>query len=97
MTPGKAISDVEWDENKNRLNQRKHRVSFEEAATVFLDPLELTIEDPAHAISEHRFISIGQSIGKQLLVVSYAEHASRIRIITARKPTRRERHTYEEA
>lgn len=55
VTPGKAISDVKWDENKNRLNQRKHRVSFEEAATVFLDPLELTIEDPAHAISEHLY------------------------------------------
>ena len=65
--------------------------------TVFTDPLEITIGDPAHAILEHRFISIGQSFAGRLLVVSYAERASRIRIITARKPTRRERRAYEEA
>lgn len=93
---GNATSDVEWDESKNRLNQRRHNVSFEEAATVFIDPLELAIDDPAHAISEHRFISIGQSLRGRLLVVSYAERASRIRIITARQPTRRERRAYGE-
>jgi uncharacterized DUF497 family protein len=49
-----TTSHVEWDESKNRLNQRKHDVSFEEAATLFLDPLEITIDDPAHAISEYR-------------------------------------------
>jgi uncharacterized protein len=89
--------DVEWDESKNRLNQRKHNISFEEAATVFIDPLEVTIDDPAHAISEHRFISIGQSFRGRLLVVSYTERASRIRIITARKPTRLESRAYGEA
>jgi uncharacterized protein len=92
-----ATSYVEWDERKNRLNQRKHNVSFEEAATVFLDPLEITIDDPAHAISEYRFISIGQSLMGRLLVVSYTERARRIRIITARKPTRSERSAYGEA
>lgn len=92
-----TASDVEWDERKNRLNQNKHGVSFEEAATVFLDPLEITIDDPDHAISEHRFVSVGQSLSGRLLVVSYAERANRIRIITARKPTRRERSDYEEA
>ena len=96
MKPGNATSEVEWDDGKNRLNQRKHHVSFEEAATIFLDPLEITIDDPAHAISEYRFISIGQSFTGRLLVVSYTE-LSCIRIITARKPTRRERRVYEES
>jgi uncharacterized DUF497 family protein len=94
---GSTTSDVEWDDSKNRLNQKNHNVSFEEAATVFLDPLEITIDDPAHAISEYRFISIGQSFRARLLVVSYTERARRIRIFTARKPTRRERRVYEEA
>ena len=97
VKPGNTTSEVEWDESKNRLNQRKHDVSFQEAATIFLDPLELTIDDPAHAVSEHRFISIGQSFTGRLLVVSYAEVANRIRIITAREPTRRERRVYEES
>jgi len=92
----KATSKVEWDERKNRFNQRKHNVSFEEAATVFLDPLEITIDDPAHASSEYRYISIGQSFSGRLLVVSYAERAGRIRIINARKPTKQERFRYEE-
>ena len=97
MKPGNTISEVEWDDSKNRLNRKKHDVSFEEAATIFLDPLELTIDDPAHAVSEHRFISIGQSFTGRLLVVSYAEVTNRIRIITARKPTRRERRVYQES
>lgn len=50
--------DIEWDERKNRLNQKKHKVSFTEAATVFGDPLEVTISDPDHSASEYRFLSI---------------------------------------
>jgi uncharacterized DUF497 family protein len=88
---GNATSFIEWDESKNRLNQRKHNVSFEEAATVFVDPLEITIDDPDHVLTERRFISIGESFKRRLLVVSYAERANRIRIINARKPTRAER------
>ena len=91
----KAI-EVDGDDRKNRLNQRKHAVSFGEAATIFLDPFEIAIEDPAHAVSEYRFISIGQSFEGRLLVVSYSEQNNRIRIITARKPTRSERRDYEE-
>jgi uncharacterized DUF497 family protein len=87
---------VEWDEAKNHSNQEKHRVSFEEAATVFLDPLEVAIQDPDHSISEHRFVSIGESLTRRLLVVSYTERADRIRIISARKPTKWERGRYEE-
>jgi uncharacterized DUF497 family protein len=93
----KNTFDVEWDESKNHLNQKRHNVSFEEAATVFLDPLETTIDDPAHARSEFRFVSIGEFFRGRLLVVSYGERADRIRIITARKPTTKERRTYEEA
>ena len=97
MKRGNVNIYIEWDENKNRLNLKKHRVSFEEAATVFLDPLELTIDDPAHTISEHRFVSIGRSLGQRLLVVSYKELGNRIRIITARRPTKHERRDYEES
>ena len=87
--------DVEWDDKKNLLNQKKHGVSFEEAATVFSDPLELTVSDPEHSISEQRFVSIAQSFRRKLLVVSYTERAGRIRIISARQPTKRERRAYE--
>jgi uncharacterized protein len=89
--------DIEWDEGKNRLNQKKHRISFIEAATVFDDPLEMTILDPDHSESEYRFLSIGQSSSDRLLVVSYTERAGKIRLINARKPTLGERRAYEES
>src|SRR5258705_584014 len=88
--------NIEWDERKNSLNQTKHRVSFDEAATVLSDPLEIVIDDPDHSLREHRFISIGESFRRRLLVVSYTERGNTIRIITARKPTAHERRTYEE-
>lgn len=97
MNPRNPTTDVEWDAGKNRLNQRKHNVPFEEAATVFFDPFEITIDDPEHAFSERRFISIGASFRGRLLVVSYTERLNRIRIINARNPTRVERRVYEEA
>jgi uncharacterized DUF497 family protein len=87
---------VEWDEKKNRISQRKHKVSFGEAATVFRDPLEVVILDPDHYEKEDRFISIGQSSSQRLLVVSYTERADKIRIISARTPTKPERREYEE-
>ena len=59
--------DVEWDDKKNLLNQKKHGVSFEEAATVFSDPLELTVSDPEHSISEQRFVSIAQSFRRKVV------------------------------
>ena len=88
---------VEWDESKNLLNQKKHRVSFEEASTVLADPLEIVIDDPDHSSVENRFISMGESFRRRMLVVSYTERSNKIRIINARKPTRRERQMYEEA
>ena len=74
---------------------RKHGTGFQEATAVFGDPLAVTVPDPDHSISERRFLSIGYSTKNQLLVVSYTERAGRIRIISARKPTKGERETYE--
>ena len=96
MNRRNAEYDIEWDEDKNLANQGKHSISFEEAATIFIDPLEITIDDPDHSVSEHRFISIGVSFKQRLLVVSYTERGDKIRIINARKPTKLERRAYEE-
>jgi uncharacterized protein len=86
----------EWDRAKAELNLKEHGVSFEEATTVFRDPLSITISDPDHSGSEDRFIDIGMSHNMQLLVVSYTERQDRIRIISARRATRAERKNYEE-
>jgi uncharacterized protein len=88
----------EWDEHKARENLRKHRVSFEEASTVFADERALLIDDPDHSAEEHRFILLGLSSSLRSLVVChcYREGDEVIRIISARKATRREREQYEE-
>ena len=87
----------EWDNAKARRNYRKHRVAFEEAATVFLDPLAITFDDPDHSEREHRFITIGWSNQRRVLFVAHAERGvDRIRIITARHATPREKHDYAE-
>ena len=86
----------EWDPAKARQNHRKHRVSFEEAATVFGDPLALTYPDPDHSASELRFITIGMSNAKRVLIVAHTDRGESIRITSARKTTRRERKYYEE-
>ena len=86
----------EWDNRKVRQNLRKHSVSFEEAATVFGDPLSLTIIDPSHSDHEERFVIIGESIQRRLLVVVHTERGNNIRIISARVATPRERRAYEE-
>ena len=86
----------EWDPNKAESNRRKHAVTFDEASTVFGDPLAILITDPDHSDSEDRFVDIGMSHCGQLLVVSYTERKDRIRIISARPPTRAERKSYEE-
>ena len=85
----------EWDGKKARANRNKHRVSFEEAATVFGDSLSLTIEDPLHSQREKRLVTIGESLERRTLVVVHTEHGDSIRIISARVATRRERKTYE--
>lgn len=86
----------EWDSEKAASNARKHGVAFEEAQTVFQDDLFVTFEDPDHSQNENRFIIMGQSTKKNLLVVSYTERRNGIRLISARPATRKERRTYEE-
>jgi uncharacterized protein len=88
--------NFEWDENKAKSNLAKHAVSFAEATTVFSDPLSLTIPDPAHSQVEDRFIIIGSSYQRKLLVVVHTERGDNIRIISARRATKRERMNYEE-
>lgn len=85
-----------WDEKKARSNKRKHGVSFEEAMTIFGDKKELMISDPDHSDEEERFLSIGMSDRKRLLLVSYTEQNERIRLISARVTTRTEQREYEE-
>lgn len=87
----------EWDEQKARVNVAKHGVSFEEASTVFGDPLSLTIPDPAHSQTEDRFVVLGQSHRRRLLVVVHTGRGDNIRIISARPASRRERKNYEES
>ena len=86
----------EWDDRKAHSNVAKHGVSFEESATVFGDPLAVTIHDPGHSENEQRFLTIGHSATKRLLVVAHTDRENRIRIISARRAIRSERKIYEE-
>lgn len=88
----------EWDENKNKINQRKHRISFAEAKTVFYDDDALIIDDPDHSETEERFIILGLSRKANLLIVChcYRENDEVIRIISARKATKTEARQYQE-
>jgi uncharacterized protein len=88
--------EFEWDDDKAASNQRKHRVRFEEAASVFADPLAAIFDDVVHSDEELREIIIGHSAKKQLLLVCFTERAGAIRIISARRATKRERQDYEE-
>ena len=87
----------EWDDNKAKSNAAKHGVSFEEASTVFGDPLSLTISDPTHSQSEDRFIILGHSHKQRLLVVVHTDRGDRIRLISARRASKHERKSYEES
>lgn len=85
----------EWDRVKAERNFRKHRVSFDEAVTVFYDPLAATFDDPDHFAGERRFITVGYSSRQRLLVVAHVERAQNIRIISARLATPGERKRHE--
>jgi uncharacterized DUF497 family protein len=87
--------EFEWDPEKAEENLRDHGMAFIEAQTVFGDPLEITIPDPDHSEGKFRFLSLGRSEADRLLIVSYTERGSRIRIISAREATPRERREYE--
>ena len=88
--------EFEWDAKQAAKNLRKHKVSFIEAATVFGDFLGTTVADPAHSASEQRYITVGMSSLGRLLMVAHAERGDRIRIISARTLTARERKAYED-
>jgi hypothetical protein len=88
--------NFEWDSRKAAANLKKHEVSFEEAITVFRDPLSLNMPDPDHSEDEQRCIVLGTSVRLRRVVVSYTERPPRTRIIGARLATRQERREYEE-
>jgi hypothetical protein len=87
--------EFEWDPDKAAENVKKHGVDFVEASTIFGDPLEVTIQDPAHSEGEARFLSLGLSATGRALVVAYTEREGRIRIIHARVAEPKERRAYE--
>jgi uncharacterized DUF497 family protein len=87
--------EFEWDEEKARANLTKHGVSFEEAKTVFDDPLFVDVYDLDHSNDEPRFIIMGESAQNRLLLVSYTERGDVIRVISSRQATTSERRAYE--
>ena len=87
--------EFEWNPNKAAINHAKHNVSFREASTAFGDPLSLTFPDPDYSDDESRYITIGESTRRRLLIISHADRTQRIRIISAREVTRQERRIYE--
>ena len=89
--------DFEWDGEKARRNVERHRVSFEEAATVFDEPLFVTFVDDEHSIDEERYITIGLSNRGRLLMLAHADRHQRIRLISARRATAKEEEFYAES
>ena len=87
--------EFEWDREKAKRNLRKHKVSFDEAMTIFYEPLSATFDDPDHSTDEERLITIGYSSRSRLLVVSHTERGKTIRIINARPATAHERKRHE--
>ncbi len=86
----------EWDADKAKKNIKIHGISFDEASTTFGDTLSLSIYDPLHSDEEDRLVLIGNSYKNRLVVVVHTERGNKIRIITARKATKKERKQYEE-
>jgi uncharacterized protein len=87
----------EWNAAKAKANAHKHGVSFEEASTVFLDPLAWTFSDPDHSAVEAREITIGYTVRHRVVFVAHCQRGDRTRLINARKATRKERKQYEES
>ena len=88
--------ELDWDVAKAETNEQRHGVSFDEAATAFGDPLSITIPDLDHSDDEDRFVLLGETYQGRLVVVVHTERSERIRLISARLATRRERRSYEE-
>ena len=91
-----ALVEFESDPDKAEYNLRTHKVSFNEAATVFGDPLSMTIADPDHSSEENRLLTIGHSERNRPLIISHVDHGERVRLISARRLTPSERRAYEE-
>lgn len=87
---------IDWDPNKARSNLRKHKVSFEEAATALYDTMSVTGADPDHSIGEFRYVTFGMSAMGRVLVISHTDASETIRIISARVASKGERKVYEE-
>lgn len=87
--------DFEWDDEKAAANLADHKVSFEEAKTVFADPLYVDFYDPDHSYDEHRYLIMGESQPGRVLLVSYTERGDKTRLISAREATPAERRAYE--
>jgi uncharacterized DUF497 family protein len=87
---------LEWDPKKATSNWRKHHIDFHEAGTVFSDPLSTTFLDPDHSTDERRYLTIGESVSRRILVVSHVDRKDAVRLISARRATPRERKFYEE-
>lgn len=85
----------EWDTEKAKMNRKKHKVTFEEAVTVFYDPLSATFDDPDHSVDELRLITVGFSSQGRLLVVAHTERGKALRLISARRATAHERKKHE--
>ena len=88
--------NFEWNPLKAEINLKKHQVSFEEAATVFNDPLSVTFPDPDHSVGEDRYLIIGLSVAYKVLVISHTYRDDTIRIISAREATNQEKRFYEQ-
>jgi uncharacterized DUF497 family protein len=88
--------EFKWDDKKAAANLADHGVSFDEAKTVFDDPLYVDFYDPDHSYDEHRFLVVGESRQGRLLIVSYSERGDAVRLISAREVTLAERKAYEE-
>ncbi|MBS0170749.1 MAG: BrnT family toxin [Nitrospira sp.] len=87
--------EFEWDRSKAKRNLQKHRISFDEAVTVFYDPLAATVDDVDHSVSERRYLTIGYSARGRLLVVAHTDRGTAVRIVSARLATAGERKRHE--
>lgn len=86
----------EWDEKKDSNNKRKHGFSFQDANQAFFDPLSITLDDVIHSFEEQRFILLG-AINHTIVTISFTQRYDRIRIISCRSATRKERNLYEQS
>ena len=87
--------EFEWDASKAEANLRKHGIAFREAATIFRDPLSITVFDPDHSIEEDRYMTMGTSAEGRILMVAHTDRGDRVRLISSRELTHAERKAYE--